>query len=92
MGEDGASGFNYRRKFLAFKENTTSGEESLIEGIRYRWVKLNAYKGNGMGRIWSMFSFVSKLWWGYEKYIGDFEPDVVIASSTYPLDIYRLIE
>lgn len=35
-----------------------------------------------------MFSFVSKLWWGYEKYIGDFEPDVVIASSTYPLDIY----
>lgn len=35
-----------------------------------------------------MFSFVSKLWWGYKKYIGDFEPNVVIASSTYPLDIY----
>ena len=74
--------------FSHLRKIQPQGEESLIEGIRYRWVKLNAYKGNGMGRIWSMFSFVSKLWWGYEKYIGDFEPDVVIASSTYPLDIY----
>lgn len=63
-------------------------KEDLIDGIRYRWVKLNTYKGNGIGRIWSMFSFVGKLWWRYKKYIGDFEPDVVIASSTYPLDVY----
>ena len=62
--------------------------ESFINGVRYRWVKLNAYRGNGMGRIRSMFSFVGKLYWNYKKYIKDFEPDVVIASSTYPLDIY----
>lgn len=77
--------------FSHLRKIQSQGEESLIEGIRYRWVKLNAYKGNGMGRIWSMFSFVSKLWWGYGKYIGDFEPDVVIASSTYPLDIYPAV-
>ena len=74
--------------FSHLRKVQPQGEEDLIDGIRYRWVKLNTYKGNGVGRIRSMFSFVSKLWWGYKKYIGDFEPDVVIASSTYPLDIY----
>lgn len=74
--------------FSHLRKVQPEGEGSLIEGICYRWVKLNTYKGNGIGRIRSMFSFVGKLWWGYKKYIGDFEPDVVIASSTYPLDIY----
>ena len=74
--------------FSHLRKVQPQGEEDLIDGIRYRWVKLNTYKGNGIGRIWSMFSFVGKLWWRYKKYIGDFEPDVVIASSTYPLDIY----
>ena len=74
--------------FSHLRKVQPQGKEDLIEGIHYRWVKLNAYKGNGIGRIRSMFSFVSKLWWGYKKYIGDFEPNVVIASSTYPLDIY----
>lgn len=74
--------------FSHLRKVQPQGEEDLIDGIRYRWVKLNTYKGNGVGRIRSMFSFVGKLWWRYKKYIGDFEPDVVIASSTYPLDIY----
>ena len=74
--------------FSHLRKVQPQGKEDLIEGIHYRWVKLNAYKGNGIGRIRSMFSFVSKLWWGYKKYIGDSEPNVVIASSTYPLDIY----
>lgn len=63
-------------------------EKETVEGIEYRWIPLKPYKGNGLGRIRSMFDFVRKLWFGYKKYIGDFKPDVVIASSTYPLDIY----
>ncbi len=63
-------------------------EKETLEGIDYRWIPLKPYKGNGLGRIRSMFDFVRKLWFSYEKYIGDFKPDIVIASSTYPIDIY----
>ena len=48
--------------FSHLRKVQPQGKEDLIEGIHYRWVKLNAYKGNGIGRIRSMFSFVSKLW------------------------------
>lgn len=69
------------------KRQPTEAREN-IEGIEYHWIPLKPYKGNGLGRIKSMFDFVRKLWFGYKKYLGDFIPDVVIASSTYPLDIY----
>ena len=59
-----------------------------IDGVHYRWVKVNAYKGNGIGRIMSMFLFVSKLKLHYKRILGGFVPDVVISSSTYPLDNY----
>lgn len=62
--------------------------EEMIDDVRYRWVKVNPYKGNGIGRIISMFSFVTKLYCNYRRYLRNFKPDIVIASSTYPLDIY----
>lgn len=55
-----------------------------IDGIQYCWIKLNEYAGNGLGRIFSMFSFVSKLCLKFNSYLNGFGPDVVIASSTYP--------
>lgn len=51
-------------------------------------VKTNTYKGNGVGRIYSMFLFVFKLMFFHQKIYKEFNPDIVIASSTYPLDIY----
>lgn len=69
------------------KQQPTPGLEK-IDGIDYYWVKLNEYTGNGLGRIISMILFVSKLWCNYKSYIGSFKPDIVIASSTYPIDIY----
>lgn len=69
------------------KQQPTEEKEAL-EGIEYRWIPLKPYKGNGLGRIKSMFDFVRKLWFSYPKYLEDFKPDVVIASSTYPIDIY----
>lgn len=62
--------------------------EEYIDGIRYVWLKTPAYHGNGICRIKNMISFLHKLY-KYEKIINkDHAPDVVIASSTYPLDSY----
>lgn len=74
--------------FSHLRKKQPEREERVIDGVRYRWIKVDPYQGNGLGRIRSMFTFVSKLYTGYKKFLGDFRPDVVIASSTYPLDIY----
>lgn len=75
--------YSHLRKKQPLKE----GRES-INGVDYYWIKTNEYKGNGIGRIYSMFLFVFKLFFRYGKLWREFQPDVVIASSTYPLDIY----
>lgn len=59
-----------------------------IEEIDYLIVKTPAYSGNGFARIKNMFSFVSKLYFNANEIIREFKPNVVIASSTYPLDIF----
>lgn len=67
---------------------STDFTEEIIDGIRYIWLVGNEYEGNGLGRIQNMVSFVRKLY-KYEKRILQLsEPDVIIASSTYPLDMY----
>ena len=63
-------------------------KEEYIDGIRYVWLKTPEYHGNGIGRIKNMISFLHQLY-KYENIINkDLDPDVVIASSTYPLDSY----
>lgn len=74
--------------FSHLRKMQPSINHRFIDGVQYRWVKLNSYKGNGLGRVLSMFSFVYKLYFNYKRYLIDFKPDIVIASSTYPLDIY----
>jgi glycosyltransferase involved in cell wall biosynthesis len=60
----------------------------LIDGIKYVWIKVNTYHGNGLGRIQSMVRFVFGLFFFQRKIFHDFIPDVIIASSTYPMDIF----
>lgn len=63
-------------------------EKHYIENIDYLIIKTPPYSGNNKHRIFNMIEFVRKLW-KYSKMIADdFSPDVVIASSTYPMDIY----
>ena len=69
------------------KQQPKPGSET-IDGIPYYWIKTNIYAGNGVGRIKSMKSFCCKLMLQYRTALGDMRPDVVIASSTYPFDIY----
>jgi glycosyltransferase involved in cell wall biosynthesis len=63
-------------------------QEEMIDGITYVWVKTPAYKGNGLKRILNMRSFVRKLRKNASKIAQKHKPDVVIASSTYPMDNY----
>lgn len=68
------------------KTQPVSGFET-IDGVDYLWLKTNTYKVNGVLRFCSMFIFVWQLY-RRRKLFRKFKPDAVIASSTYPLDIY----
>lgn len=57
-----------------------------IEGVRYVWLKTPAYKGNGASRVLNMMTFVTRLGLHGKRLARDYRPDVVIASSNYPLD------
>jgi glycosyltransferase involved in cell wall biosynthesis len=74
--------------FSHLRKKQPTQEFERIDGIHYCWIQMSQYQGNGIGRIISMFTFVLKLLFGYRFYLKDFLPDIVIASSTYPLDIY----
>jgi len=75
---------------LRIKQPTVEGNisEEIIDGIKYIWIKAPNYKGNGFKRILNMLTFVSKLVFLSKKLSSYFKPDLVIASSTYPLDIF----
>jgi len=60
----------------------------VIDGIAYRWLATPPYQGNGVGRVWNIWRFLSQLWGQSRQLARDFKPDVVIASSTYPMDIW----
>lgn len=59
-----------------------------IDGIYYHWIRTGKYEGNGVRRALTMFRFVGKLWVAAKKIAKIWKPDVVITSSTYPLDTY----
>lgn len=60
----------------------------IIDGIKYTWLKTSEYEGNGIKRAETMVEFVGKLWYHAKGIARAWKPDVVIASSTYPLDTY----
>ena len=59
-----------------------------INGIEYTWRRTPSYRGNGLSRVYSIASFIVGLWRDARSIAADFQPDVVIASSTYPMDIW----
>ncbi|MES2757177.1 MAG: glycosyltransferase family 4 protein [Pseudomonadota bacterium] len=62
--------------------------DETIDDIEYTWFDTPAYSGNGAGRALNMASFVLRLYREAASLAHGFKPDVVIASSTYPLDIW----
>ena len=62
--------------------------DALIDGIAYRWLPTPRYQGNGAGRVWNIWRFLSQVWAQTGRLVLEFKPDAVIASSTYPMDIW----
>ena len=58
------------------------------DGIRYLWYPTPAYAGNGVGRVRNIVTFLGWLYRDGKRIARSFQPDVVIASSTYPMDIW----
>lgn len=81
-----AADFSHLRKQQPLiKQNT---EQQNIDGINYIFFKTPPYKGNGKDRVLNMFSFVKQLTQNAKKIANTINPNIVIASSTYPADIY----
>lgn len=68
-------------------EVTKDFQEETIDGIRYVWLKGKPYNGSA-SRIRNILSFVWKLQYYAKKIVKMYKPELVIASSTYPLDNY----
>lgn len=62
--------------------------EEIIDGIRYRWLPVPRYEGNGVGRLRNILSFLRQLRADAWRLTREIRPDAVIASSTYPMDVW----
>ena len=62
--------------------------DETLDGVRYRWLPVPGYLGNGLGRVKNIWAFLSRLWRESPRIACEFKPEVVIASSTYPMDIW----
>lgn len=81
-----AASYTHLRKVNPTVENDF--DEELIDGVRYVWLKTPEYHGNNAGRGKNIAAFVLKLLRGAKNMARKYRPDAVIASSTYPLDIW----
>jgi len=62
--------------------------DQTIDGVDYTWFATPSYQGNGAARVRNMASFVWRLLREARALAHEVQPDIVIASSTYPLDIW----
>lgn len=62
--------------------------DEFVDGIGYRWYPAPAYQGNGLGRVKNIWRFLSQVWRDTPRLVRESAPDVVIASSTYPMDFW----
>lgn len=62
--------------------------DETIDGIAYTWFATPDYQGSGFARVLNIMAFVSRLFRESKNLACASTPDVVIASSTYPLDIF----
>lgn len=63
-------------------------ERRVVDGQDFLFVKTPPYRGNGWGRAWNIGCFVGSVTGRAKTLARILKPDVVIASSTYPFDIY----
>ena len=81
-----ASSFSHVRAENPLFRGLLNSEER--SGVKYLWLKAVSYKGNGIGRFINIFSFLLNLMIHARRLVKQVRPDVVINSSTYPMDIW----
>lgn len=59
-----------------------------IDGIDYQWYATPPYRGNGVTRVRNIATFLTRVALDTGRLAQEYKPDVVIASSTYPMDIW----
>ncbi|MBD1227548.1 glycosyltransferase family 4 protein [Xenorhabdus griffiniae] len=59
-----------------------------INELTYIWYPTPVYNGNGLSRVRNIFSFLAQVWMDSNKLVKEYNPDIVISSSTYPMDIW----
>jgi len=79
-----AASYSHVRSRQPRVQGSTTTE--VVDGIRHVWCATPRYRGNGVGRVLNIATFL----WQVARWASreDARPDVVIASSTYPLDIW----
>lgn len=58
-----------------------------LDGVTYIWIRTPRYQGNSAGRLVNIIQFCRSLY-RMGRQFASMEPDVVIASSTYPYDAW----
>ena len=81
-----AADYSHLRKINPVVDNDF--EIQNIDDVEFQWIKTRRYVGNGVDRAVTMLQFCGKLWRRAGKVVKDFNPDIIISSSTYPLDTY----
>lgn len=81
-----AASYSHVRKSQPILSKTP--HEESIDGICYRWYLTPKYQQNGLGRALNITHFLWKAFRDTRRLLEAKKPDVVIASSTYPMDIW----
>ncbi|MDD7433403.1 MAG: glycosyltransferase family 4 protein [Peptoniphilaceae bacterium] len=59
-----------------------------VDGVDFQWLRTRQYHGNGVARALSMMDFCSKIYRYRKRIVCTFRPDLIITSSTYPMDTW----
>ncbi|OZN48658.1 glycosyltransferase family 4 protein [Gallibacterium anatis] len=82
-----SASFSHLRKKQPKLQNGKKTIEHL-DGIEYIWYPTPSYSKNGISRVINITYFLQALWRDTKFLVDNYKPDVVIASSTYPMDIW----
>lgn len=63
-------------------------QDEALNDVVYRWYATPVYNCNGIGRLRNILAFMRALKADSRRLVRDFRPNIVIASSTYPMDIW----
>ena len=80
------SSYTHLRVFQPSITSALTSEK--IDGLQYFWIRGRKYIGNGLGRVINISQFLFGLVFHRKQILAEAKPDVIIASSTYPMDIW----